>query len=61
IIWEIVPYAFIGCNILSVHFLVCIENASSEFLLLYDLCAHHTVKSVFPNASNLICNPDDSR
>uniref|UniRef100_UPI00358ECB5D hypothetical protein n=1 Tax=Klebsiella pneumoniae TaxID=573 RepID=UPI00358ECB5D len=56
VIWGSVPDLFIDCNILMVLFLVCIAQFPSPFLLLYDLCAHQTVKSGFPNASNLIHN-----
>uniref|UniRef100_UPI00358EC1A3 hypothetical protein n=1 Tax=Klebsiella pneumoniae TaxID=573 RepID=UPI00358EC1A3 len=57
IIWASVVDAFIDCNILMVIFLVSIDKVISHFLLLYDLCAHQTMKSGFPNASNLIHNP----
>lgn len=50
-----VPDTSIDCNILMVPFLVRIDNVSSQLLLIYDLCPHHTMKSIFPNTTNVIC------
>ena len=38
-----------------VVFLWRIDNGPSQLLLLYDLCPHRPMKSVFPNSANVIC------
>ena len=50
-----VPDAFIDWNILMVDFLRHIDNGSSQFLLLYDLCPHRPMICLFPNSANVIC------
>src|SRR3712207_7814757 len=54
-LWGSVPDAFIDWNMLTVLFLVRIDNGPSQLLLLYDLCPHRTMKSLFPNSAKVIC------
>ena len=54
-LWGSVPDAFIDCNILMVAFLGRIDKGPSKLLLLYDLCQHRPMKSLFPNSANVIC------
>src|SRR3712207_6374179 len=54
-LWGSVPDGFIDWNILTVLFLVRIDNRPSQLLLLYELCPQHTMKSLFPNSAKVIC------
>ena len=38
-----------------VAFLGRSDNGPSQLLLLYDLCPHRPMKSLFPNSANVIC------
>ena len=42
-------------NILMVAFLGRIDNGPSQLLLLYDLCLHRPMQSLFHNSANVIC------
>ena len=53
--WGSVPDTFIDCSILMILLLECIDNVSSQLLLIYDLCPHRTMKSVVPNTASVIC------
>lgn len=54
-LWGSVPDAFRDWNILMVVFLGRIDNGASQLLLLYDLCPHRPMKSLFANSANVIC------
>src|SRR3712207_7959209 len=51
-LWGSVPDAFRDWNILTVLFLVRIDNGPSQLLLLYDLCPHRDRKSTRLNSSH---------
>ena len=54
-LWGIVPDAFRDWNILIVAFLGRIDKGPSQLLLLYALCLHRPMKSLYPNTANVIC------
>ena len=47
--------AFIDWNILMVVFLGRIHIGPSQLLVVYDLCPHRPMKSLFPNSENVMC------
>ena len=54
-LWGRVPDAFIDWNILMVVILGRMDDGPSQLLILYDLCLHRAMKSLFPNSANVIC------